>query len=694
MSIHLPYITLINHEGQYSIWSTEKNLPHGWIRTGFEGTMEQCMEQIESVWTNMQPAHLRAAPILNSSLFSSEDNINHDFISKTEIWPVPAGKVSSGCESSEMKPICIHEQFEYVAKATPDKIALTYHSLNMTYQEVNEAAEQLANRLVQLGVKPDSIVCVLADRSFELIISLLAILKAGGCYLCLEPNIPDTRLAFILDDASPCLVITQNQFVERLADYSIPLVVFEKEQRASAPSRGIISVTPEHMAYISYTSGSTGTPKGVCIPHRAIARLVLNDTDFSFTANDVFMLVSPVAFDASTLEIWCCLGKGARLVIYDSGIVRPDLLSETIIENGVTVVWLTAGLFQLMVNMYLPTFQNVRHVLAGGDVISVPHLELLLHTHPHLQFTNGYGPTENTTFSTCWTTSIMTEHATVPIGIPINGTWLIICDDNLCPVDIGQEGELYVAGAGLARGYLNRPAETAIKFIANPWSKHPGARMLKTGDRVRQYPDGTIEFVGRVDRQIKIQGYRVEPDEIEQVIMQYQSIQVAVVMPQQDPHGNKRLIAYVKFDQTEEVETEILTNVYTYLRENLPAYMVPWVITALNEMPLTANGKIDRYQLPVAKRSPRRLQTAYVAPRNRLESTLASLWGEKLSVEPVGIHDNFFSIGGDSLVLSELIIAMEQMLDVAIPARFLYLKPTLAELSVIIEDSKKSLKNN
>ncbi|WP_322905167.1 amino acid adenylation domain-containing protein [Paenibacillus campi] len=693
MSTHLPYITLINHEGQYSVWPAEQSIAHGWIRTGFAGTFEQCLQHIETVWTNLQPLHLYDASASAPAAFAPHWNTPDQMVTVPDRWLVPAGKSSSGNESPEQEPICIHELFEHAAQTTPDKIALTYHAAHMTYREVNEAAEQLADKLVQLGVKPDRIVAVLADRSFDLIISLLAILKAGGCYLGLEIGIPAARLAFILDDAAPCLVITPSQFVDRFAEQSIPLFVLDAPQPTPvAPARGAVAVTPEHLAYISYTSGSTGTPKGVCIPHRAVARLVRNTTDFSFTADDVFMLVSPVAFDASTLEMWCCLGTGARLVIYDAGIVRPDQLADTMMTERVTVVWLTAGLFQLMVHAYLSAFQHIRHVLAGGDVISVPHLELLLHTYPHLRFTNGYGPTENTTFSTCWTTSVLTEQTTVPIGTPINGTWTIICDDELQPVDIGEVGELYVAGAGLARAYLHRPAATASTFIANPWSEQPGARMFKTGDRVRQLPDGTIEFIGRVDRQVKIQGYRVEPDEIEKTIMQFQTVQSAVVMPQQDPNGNKRLIAYVQLEQTSATETEWLAQIDTYLRQHLPAYMIPWAMIALDDMPLTANGKIDRQQLPVATRSPRRLQTTYVAPRNTLESTLAALWGAKLSVEPVGIHDNFFAIGGDSLILSELIIDMEQMLDVPIPARLLYLQPTVAELSVIVEDQKQALK--
>ncbi|MDN8590640.1 amino acid adenylation domain-containing protein [Paenibacillus sp. 11B] len=682
MSAQLRYITLRNSDGQYSIWPVERELAYGWEYAGFEGTVEECLKQIEGVWTDMRPVSLQPNPSYVSDL-AKEACIQE--ISEREPAPFWSGSIIPLNPSS-----CIHHLFERHAQANPDGVALTYESRHMTYRELDEAAEALANRLAEFEVGPDSIVMVLANRSLDLVISLLAILKAGGCYLSLETSIPQARLNFILEDASPCLVITQGCFSERFEEHSIPVLLLDHDKQtfASAPRRERAEVTPEHLAYISYTSGSTGTPKGVCVPHRAVSRLVDNAKDFSFTPNDVFLLVSPVAFDASTFELWSPLTNGGRLVIYDSGMIRPDLLSETIRTEGVTTVWLTAGLFQVMVNSYLDMFKGLKHVLAGGDVISSAHLELLLATHPHLTFTNGYGPTENTTFSTCWTTTTMTTHPTVPIGSPINGTWAIVCDENLNPMPPGQEGELYVAGAGLARGYLNNPAETASRFVPNPWSKTAGARMLRTGDLARWFEDGGLEFIGRADRQVKIQGYRVEPDEVEMVITKHRDVQAAVVTTQEDGLGNKRLLAYVVTNSSPDEESRKLTGLYEYLCQQLPPYMVPWAIMPLAGMPLTPNGKVDRGQLPAAVRSPRRLGTPYTAPRNAMESELVRLWGENLLVEPVGIHDNFFSLGGDSLILSELIVNMENLLETVIPARFLYLKPTVAELAVMIEDSK------
>ncbi|MFB6366764.1 amino acid adenylation domain-containing protein [Paenibacillus elgii] len=687
MAVQLRYKTLKNSEGQYSIWPAGEDNAFGWQNAGFEGTIEECLEEIGHVWKDMRPLSLQqhlsepSEPMIAAALHADSGHWIPE-----QSW--------SGSVKPLTPPSCIHHLFERHAQATPDAVALTYDSKHMTYREVDEAAEALANRLAQFKVGPDRIVMVLAERSFELVISLLGILKAGGCYLSLETTTPQARLDFILEDAAPCLVITQHSYRERFADQSVPVLLLdrEKEALALAPQRGKVEVTPEHLAYISYTSGSTGTPKGVCVPHRAVARLVDNPKDFSFTPEDVFLLISPVAFDASTFEIWAPLTNGGRLVIYDCGMIRLDLLSATIQSEGVTTLWLTAGLFQVMVNSYLDAFKGLKHVLAGGDVISPAHLERLLAAHPHLMFTNGYGPTENTTFSTCWTTSAMTSHPTVPIGSPINGTWAMICDSNLNPVPAGQEGELVVAGAGLARGYLNNPAETAKRFIPNPWSEAPGARMLRTGDLARWLEDGSVEFIGRADRQVKIQGYRVEPDEIETVITKYTDIQAAVVTTQEDGFGNKRLLAYVVTKGSKADESEIVTALHAYLCRHLPPYMIPWAMMPIAEMPLTSNGKVDRNQLPAAVRSPRRLSTPYAAPRNAMESVLARLWGETLSVEPVGIHDDFFSIGGDSLKLSELIVNMESMLDTAIPARFFYLKPTVAELAAMIEDSKRVAK--
>lgn len=687
MSVQLRYKTLKNSEGQYSIWPAAENNAYGWQSTGYEGTLEECLEEIGNVWKDMRRVSLQQKP-------SNPSEPMHAAAVHADSGHVMPAKSWCGSVKPLTPPSCIHHRFEHHVHTTPDAIALTYDSKHMTYREVDEAAEALANRLAQFQVGPDRIVIVLAERSLELVISLLGILKAGGCYLSLETTIPQARQDFILKDAAPCLVITQHRFRARFVDRSVPVLLLDHEQEtfALAPHRGNVEVTPEHLAYISYTSGSTGTPKGVCVPHRAVARLVDNTKDFSFTPEDVFLLISPVAFDASTFEIWAPLTNGGRLVIYDCGMIRPDVLPATIQAEGVTTLWLTAGLFQVMVNSYLDAFQGLKHVIAGGDVISPAHLELLLTAHPHLTFTNGYGPTENTTFSTCWTTNTMTSHSTVPIGSPINGTWIMICDSNLKPMPVGQEGELYVAGAGLASGYLNNPAETASRFIPNPWSEVPGARMLRTGDLARWLEDGSVEFMGRLDRQVKIQGYRVEPDDIETVIIQYGEIQAAAVTTQEDGFGNKRLLAYVITKCSVANEAEIVIGLHTYLCRHLPPYMIPWAMMPIAEMPLTPNGKVDRNQLPAAVRSPRRLSTPYVAPRNAMESDLARLWGESLAVEPVGIHDNFFSIGGNSLLLSELIVNMESMLGTAIPARFLYLKPTVAKLAAMMEDSNRVAK--
>lgn len=688
MSVQLLYKTLINNEGQYSIWPAEEKNAYGWKDAGFEGTLEECLKEIGSVWQDMRPLSLRQQKPANE-----DETLN-------------VGAISNGSEHLEeesswngsVKPLtppsCIHQLFERHARTAPDSYALTYNGRHMTYRQLDEEAEALANRLAQFQIGPDSVVMVLAERSFELVISLLAILKAGGCYLSLETTIPQARLDFIIGDADPRLIITQHKFKEHFTDQTVPMLLLDDKEVfvGHASPRIEVEANPEHLAYISYTSGSTGTPKGVCVPHRAVARLVNNPKDFFFSSEDVFLLISPVAFDASTLEIWAPLTNGGRLVIYDCGMIQPDLLADTIQREGITTLWLTAGLFQVMVNSYLDAFAGLKHVIAGGDVISPVHLELLLKAHPHLMFTNGYGPTENTTFSTCWTTNQMTSHSTVPIGSPINGTWVMICDSNLNPSPVGQEGELYVAGTGLARGYLNNPVETASRFIPNPWSKTPGARMLRTGDLARWLEDGSIEFIGRADRQVKIQGYRVEPDEIELAVIKHADVQAAVVTAQEDGFGNKRLLAYVVLRDSITSESESLAGLHAYLSRQLPPYMIPWAIMPIAEMPLTPNGKVDRNQLPAAVRSPRRLNTPYTAPRNSVESALARLWGETLAVEPVGIHDNFFSIGGDSLTLSELIVRMESMLGTAISARFLYLKPTIAELAVMIEDSKRAVK--
>jgi amino acid adenylation domain-containing protein len=582
---------------------------------------------------------------------------------------------------------CVHRLFEAQAARSPHSIALSFQGEQMTYRQLNERADALANRIVEAGIEPDQVVVIFAERSLELVTALLGTLKAGGCYLALEPNTPQSRVSYILEDASPKLILTQDRFLDCIPENEIPKLRLDNEETYQYTNKKTpFNTEPGHLAYISYTSGSTGKPKGVCVPHRAVSRLVHQSDFLTVSPEDVFLLLSPVAFDASTLEIWVPLTNGGHLAIYEPAPVTLDQLAKTIKEEGVTTLWLTAGLFHLMVDTHLEAFAGVKHLLAGGDVISRIHLERLLREHSHLTFTNGYGPTENTTFTTCWTTNQAIQEGSIPIGSPIKGTRVAILDANMKLVPIGTQGELYALGAGLARCYLNDPTETEKKFIPSPFTSDPAERMYKTGDLARWREDGTVEFMGRVDFQVKIYGYRVELGEVEAVILRYEGTKEAVVVAQSDPSGGKRLLAYVVPDNTK-VKTEWVAELQAFLKEHLPSYMVPWAIIPIEEIPLNANGKVDRSKLPSANRVARRLNTVYTPPRNQTETFLAQLWGKVLAVEPIGIHDNFFLIGGNSLTLAEMTLQIQEQFGIKVPSRVLYLKPTIADLASFIIES-------
>ncbi|WP_217270662.1 non-ribosomal peptide synthetase [Kroppenstedtia pulmonis] len=592
-------------------------------------------------------------------------------------------------ESFAQQP-SVHQLFEAQVEKTPYSIALSFQGKEITYQQLNERAEALANRLAEMGVGPDRVVVILAERSFELVEALLGILKAGGCYLALESNIPKSRLDYILADATPHVILAQDQFWDRIPEGKIPKLRLNCERTFQfTKQRSEVNIKPEHLAYISYTSGSTGTPKGVCVPHKAVSRLVYKSDFLTASSSDVYLSLSPVAFDASTLEIWAPLANGGRLAIFDPAPVTLDRLAETIQMEEVTTLWLTSGLFHLMVDAHIEVFAGVKHVLAGGDVISRVHLERLLTAHPDLTFTNGYGPTENTTFTTCWTTKQRVQEGSIPIGMPINGTGVVILDDNLQLVPVGVQGELYALGAGLARCYLNNPTETARKFISVPFTSDPEEKMYKTGDLARWREDGTIEFLGRADFQVKIYGYRVELGEVEAAILQYEDVKEAAVVVQSDHSSGKRLLAYVVLHNTQENYEVKMLKLQAFLKGYLPPYMVPWAIIPIHEIPLNVNGKVDRSKLPSEDRVPRRLNTVYNPPRNQTEAYLAQLWGELLAVEPVGIHDNFFLMGGNSLTLAEMTLEVQKKWG-EVPSRVLYLKPTISELASFIMELKAS----
>ena len=575
---------------------------------------------------------------------------------------------------------CVHQLFEAQVEESPDAVAVLYQDESLTYAELNVRANQLAHALIERGVGPDAPVAIALERSSEMIVALLAILKSGGTYVPLDPEYPTKRLAFMLEDSGARILITRESLFLRLPRSVEHTLCLDSEAAAIArqpESNPNQPVAPENLAYIIYTSGSTGKPKGCLIQHRSVVRLVKNTNYVVITPSDLFLQFAPISFDAATFEIWGALLNGAGLVVFSPRIPTPEELGAFIGSRGITILWLTASLFHLMVDHELQSLTGVRQILAGGDFLSAPHVRKFLEIlPPGHRFINGYGPTESTTFACChlMNGSSVIE-GQVPIGKPISNTTLFILDGSLRPVPLGVPGELHIGGAGLARGYLNRPELTAEKFIPDPFSDAPGARLYKTGDLVRYRPDGNIEFLGRMDHQVKIRGFRIELGEIEAALAAHPGVREVLVITGSDADGEKRLVAYVVPVADRPAPGELRT----FLKMTLPDYMLPAAFVFLKALPLTPNGKIDRKALP----EPDACTSASTgtAPRNPLEEVLVGLWATLLHQPGIGIHDNFFELGGHSLLATRLTSRLRDALEMDIPVRRLFEFPTVAGLA-------------
>ncbi|WP_435208796.1 amino acid adenylation domain-containing protein [Streptomyces sp. bgisy034] len=567
------------------------------------------------------------------------------------------------------------------ATRTPDRIAVSYRERTLTYRQLDEGSNALARRLRSVGVGGGSVVAVVLERSPDLIVALTAILKAGGAYLYLDPAEPAHQRERILRDAAARFAVAAPETTALVPSIEHVLCMSDDEPAPVTPLAAAAPLGPDTPMYVCYTSGSTGEPKGVVVPHRAVFRLINDPWWIDIRDDDVFLQMTRVGFDVSTFEIWSPLVKGCRLALAAPG--HADLMEivKTIQAEGVSILWLTTGLFHKMVDHHLDGLGGVRHLLAGGDVLSPAHVQRLLAAHPHLLFTNGYGPTENTTFTTCWNSRTMGSEPRVPIGRPIDGTTAMVLDDGMQPVAPGEVGELWVGGEGLATGYLNKPVATAEKFVASLDSAQPGSRMYRTGDLVTQSADGTLDFLGRADRQLKIRGYRVEPSTVEMELLRQPGVRQAAALAHTDGAGDARLVAYVAVgDMGSDESAAFSAALRERLHETLPVHLVPWAIFPVPDIPLNANGKVDRSSLPAVKMA-RNVWNDYVPPGDAIERTLAAIWSDTLEVEPIGVTDDFFDLGGHSLMAAELIAALQKQFDVSLTARTLFLHPTIEDLA-------------
>ena len=578
---------------------------------------------------------------------------------------------------------CIHELFEVQVHKNPDAIALVHEVAHLTYGQLNAQANRLAHYLRELGVGPDTPVALCFERSLEMVVGVLAVLKAGGAYVPLDPAYPAERLSFMLADSAPVVVLTHGAVQASVRDLlqapAVPVVDLQanaarwEDASEENPDRG--DLTPAHLAYVIYTSGSTGQPKGVMVEHRGICNLLSwGQCYYQLHPDDVVLQMTPYNFDVSVWEFFWPLLTGAKLVMAQAdGHKDPQYLHDVIQEQAVTTLQLVPSLLQLFIGHdETPKCTSLRRVFCGGEALPGWLARRARERLPGAEIHNHYGPTEATVDVTAWAATADVLPGNLPIGRPIANTRIYILDAQLDPVPVGVAGELYIGGAGVARGYLNRPELTAERFIPSPFVA--GDRLYKTGDLGRYLPDGTIEFLGRNDFQVKIRGFRIELGEIEARLGQHSGIREAVVLAREDVPGEKRLVAYYTLVDGAEVSVDALR---THVLEALPEYMVPAAYVRLASLPLTPNGKLDRKALP-APDGEAYVVREYEAPIGTVETALAQIWCELLGLERVGRHDNFFALGGHSLLLMRVIERMHRA-ELHADVRTLFTASTLAD---------------
>ena len=583
---------------------------------------------------------------------------------------------------------CIHQLFEEQVKKSPNAIAVVFQEQELTYQELNNRANRLAHYLISLGVKPETLVGICVERSLEMIVGLLGILKAGGAYMPIDPSYPVERIAYMLEDSAVEILLTQERLLESLPVNTSKLVCLDKDWeqiKQYSDNNPVTSVSSDNLAYVIYTSGSTGKPKGVLILQKGVIRLVKQTNYINLTPEDRIAQVANFAFDAATFEIWGALLNGARLVLIAQDIIlSPEQFAVHIYEQAISILHLTTALFNNISRFAPQAFSSLRCLMFGAEVASPDWVRKVLNQSAPNQLIHFYGPTEGTTFSSWYMVDNLPETAiNLPIGRPISNTQIYILDYHLQPVPIGVTGELHIGGDGLARGYLNNPELTAEKFINNPFGD---GRLYKTGDLGRYLPDGNIEYIGRIDNQVKIRGFRIELGEIEAVLNSRPQIQQAVVIAREDNPGEKRLVAYVVVKE----ETIDVNQLRTHIKEKLPDYMVPSAFVCLETFPLTPNGKIDRKALPAVDGEIFRIEK-YIAPRTNIELILTIIWQEVLRKEEVSVYDNFFAIGGDS-ILSIQIVSRAQNQGIQITPKQIFQNPTITELAQVASTEVRRIK--
>jgi amino acid adenylation domain-containing protein len=602
--------------------------------------------------------------------------------------------------------ICLHQLFEKQVTKTPDAIAVVFEEKSLTYAELNYQANRLAHYLQQLGVGKDILVGICLDRSLEMVVGLLAILKAGGAYVPIDPSYPSERIEFILQDADLKIILTQQHLRETLSSHPAQLICLDAEWEkgiknlsssfSESQSNLINNSTPDSLAYVIYTSGSTGTPKGAMNTHRGICnRLLWMQETYQLTANDAVLQKTPFSFDVSVWEFFWTLSTGARLIIAKPGGHQDSAyLVKTITQHNITTIHFVPSMLQVFLEeSEVETLTSLKQVICSGEALSVA-LQQRFFARLDSELHNLYGPTEAAIDVTYWQCQPDTNLTTIPIGRPIANTQLYILDKHLQPLPIGVPGELHIGGAGVARGYLNRPELTTEKFISIPPPSAPplvrgaggiGDRLYKTGDLARYLLNGNIEYIGRIDNQVKLRGFRIELGEIEAVLTKHPGVREAVAVVKGEQNS---LIAYLVLQESKTLIKELRC----FLHQQLPEYMIPNAFVVLDALPLTSNGKVNRRALLTLDAVPTAIESNYTAPRTPIQEILTGIWAQILNLTQVGIEDNFFELGGHSLLATQVISQVRKTFQVEISLRELFSTPTIAQFSQRIETTinKKS----
>lgn len=577
---------------------------------------------------------------------------------------------------------CLHQLIEEQALRTPDNIAVNFEGQTLTYRELNHRANQLARYLQQRGVGPEVLVAVLTERFPGMIVGLLAVLKAGGAYVPLDSQFPEDRLKYMFEDSRPRLVLTETALEPLWQKLGVEIEAFcldrdwatVEQEPAQDPCS---QVTPRNLAYVIYTSGSTGRPKGVELMHHSVVNFMQSmQREPGITEHDTLVAVTTISFDIAALELFLPLTVGGKIALLRRDVARvPHALAKAIDECSATMMQAAPTTWRLLVEAGWPGRRGLK-ALIGGEAFPQDLAQPLLERVGEVW--NMYGPTETTIWSTIH--QVKSATASIPIGKPIANTQVYVLDSGLRPVPPGEVGELYIGGDGLARGYLNKPDITAERFIKNPIPDEPSERIYRTGDLARWLPCGDFEYQGRVDHQIKIHGVRVEPEEIEAPILQFPGVKQALVVARENGPGDKQLVAYL-IPSNGDLATNRLRD---HLKEKLPAYLIPSAFVSLKEFPLTFNGKIDRKALPPPAMQAPAAVTVSEGPRDEIEYRLVTIWENILKVKPIGLRDNFFDLGGHSLMAARLLLRIEQSLGKELPLESLLDAPTIEQQARLI----------